>query len=152
MSKDLLRRCEAHKAQNKETENTKGTGFHNQDTDPTNRSRLLAPQHNGLPALSEHLIFYHCDEDIRFVGPDATAAMGALQKWFNFNKDRKPFEMTGTEQKLVYSYIPKLRLQDVDGVATLVINRGWWNDILHVLYLERLGVCGAPLEHDGTTP
>jgi hypothetical protein len=152
MSKDLLRRAEAHREHNRKLEQTKGSGYHDDDgIRPTEHGRYLAPQRNGKPRISDHLFHFTGDYDVTFVGPCAAAALAALQAHAAQFADVDPFTLDGNDRKLL-RLVPKLRIADVDGVPTLRLPRGEWNAFLHGLLSQGVGLSGAPLEHDGTTP
>jgi hypothetical protein len=152
---DLLKRAEAHKAHNRKLEQTPGSGHHDRDTDPTNRARLIAPQHNGLPPVSAHLIAYfdhEYDEAVYMVGPDAPAALDALQVWCKKNTPKNVHDpMPGTHRKIL-KHVPRLQVETRDGVPVLKMWLSEWNDFLYALEAMGLGVTGAPFEKDDTTP
>lgn len=150
MSKELLARAQAHRKHNKTMESIRGSGFHDADRDW--RGVENSPQKQGLPRIGEHLIFFTDEYEMLFVGPDADAAVDALAKYLARHKQRSPLDLTGTESKLVYKYLPRLSLTKEDGVNCLRVRRGEWNDVLHALIEMGKGVSGAPLEPDGTTP
>lgn len=150
----LLSRAEALRESARRLEATPGSGHHDRDTDPTDRSRLVAPQHQRsahakgpgalLPRLSEHLIAFWGEHDVTFLGGDASRAAQALAAYLARYKDVPPYQLTGTEQKLVYRYLPRLAPWDWDGTPALSVRLGEWNDLLHALYEMGVGVTGTP--------
>jgi hypothetical protein len=146
VSQDLLKRAEAIKARNKVLESVPGSGYHDNDKD--HLGRFCAPQRNGLPRISEHIVPFYGERDVHFVGPDAERAITALQTWYDARKttDAAVFSSyTGTDRKLLV-IIPKVAVREVDGLPRLTFWKDEWNDFLHALYSQGIGLSGAPLE------
>jgi hypothetical protein len=88
MSKQLAERADAIRARFKELEGKPGSGYHDGDRHyvridlvehPANR--FVAPQKNGLPPASKHLVafFDHDEETVTFVGDDAKKALDVVK-------------------------------------------------------------------------
>lgn len=74
--------------------------------------------------------------------------MAALRTWYDSHKttDAAVFSSyTGTDRKLL-TIIPKISVREVDGVPRLTLWKDEWNDFLHALYAQGIGLSGAPLE------
>jgi hypothetical protein len=157
MSRELLIRAEAIKARNQVLESVPGSGYHDNDRD--HRSLLRAPHRRHLPGgqrpgteplarISDHLVPFYSERSIEFAGPCAERAFAALQSWYEAHRtsDAAAFSSyTGTDRKLLIE-IPKLAVKSVDGLPSLTIWRDTWNDVLHALYSQGIGLSGAPLE------
>ena len=65
----------------------------------------------------------------------------ALVAYIERHRKRNPYEMTGTEQKLMGKYLPKLLKTDGD----LVIPQGAWNDVIHAPQKSSC-LCPAPCQ------
>jgi hypothetical protein len=168
MSKKLVKRADDLRAKYKSLEVVKGSGYHDDDRNPTRPELFLSPQRAGYragdpppaawpPRMSEHLVgFYdhHDFEQVHFAGPDADKALAAL-KAFHAKIEAKMKEaertgqdayasLTGTERKLRH-LIPRLAIETEDGVKVLSLWLSDWNDHLHALQSENIGVTGLPL-------
>lgn len=143
---DLLHRAEAVRAENAVLCRVPNSGFHENDRYPARPDKFMAPQHYGYPPISQNLVPFYGDDDIRFVGPDAPAALATLQSWHAANCTRDVMELAahGTELKMV-RYIPHLRLTDDGGVPVLILRRDRWNDYLYVLEKMKVGMSGQSL-------
>lgn len=146
---ELVRRANAIRERAKLLESVKGSGFHDEDRNPARTDLYLAPQKNGLPRCSEHVVFFSdfAGEEVLFAGTDADRAGKALAEWERKARKLDPLSLTGTERKLLTRILPRLRavLAD-DSVPVLCVRLDTWNDVLHALYAEGLGLSGAPLE------
>lgn len=161
MSKALLERAEKLRAKFKALEAKRGSGHHPEDTDPSQAHldvrlrRKVAPTHQGLPFASTHLMafFDHDDlEQVHFVGPDAEAALAAVQGWA---KQQGPVHNLPPDRlNLVLKTIPSLKLDNADGLPRLTVWLCDWNAVLLALTEAGVGISGGPLVHDGldTTP
>ena len=75
-------------------------------------------------------------------------ALNALQVWYESHRttDASAFSSyTGTERKLL-TVIPKMAISAVDGIPRLILWKDVWNDLLHAIYSQGIGLSGAPLE------
>lgn len=160
MSRDLVARSEAVRARNKLLESVAGSGFHDNDRDW--RGRPVAPHRNGLPRISDHLVPFYGEYDVVFAGKDAGRALAALRAYqgklaeaYRQAVDSQDFgivqNFTGTDYKLM-RIVPKMAVVESDGVPTLTVRLLEWNDILHALYAEGIGLSGAPLEDTEKRP
>lgn len=142
---DLISRANAIRERARTLEAVPGSGLHDTDRNPTRPEMFAAPQKNGLPRQSEHLVFFLdlAGEEMLFAGPDADRALTALKAWEVRTKRQDPLTLTGTERKLLARVLPRLA-PAADG--TLRVRADSWNDVLHALYAEGLGVSGAPLD------
>lgn len=147
MSAKLLKRANDHRAHFKNLEGVKGSGFHDDDRNPARNDLFLAPQKNGEVRMSERLVHFtdHEEEDQCFVGPDAEKAFAALQAWRKKCDGSNP-NLPGTDRKLFHKIIPKLAIENVDGVPRLCVWLCDWNDVVHALHAEGVGLLGLPLE------
>lgn len=161
MSAELAARAEALRAQYKNYESVPGSAYHDDTRNPSRPDLYLAPHRNKdargnyLPRVSDHLVaFYDHDdrEEVHFAGPDATRALDALQAYHAALAKRSAAPATGTDLRLLLRIVPRLKLEDVQGTPRLTVRLGDWNDVLHALGVQGLGVSGAPLVPDGTTP
>jgi hypothetical protein len=146
VSQELLQRADAIRARNKVLESVPGSGYHDNDKD--HLGRFCAPQRKGLPLISNHIVPFYGERDVQFVGFDAERAMAALETWYDKHKttDAAVFaSYTGTDRKLL-TVIPKLAVREVDGLPRLILWKDEWNDFLHALYSQGIGLSGAPLE------
>ncbi len=146
MSEELLRRANAIRARNKVLESVPGSGYHDNDKD--HLGRFCAPQRRGLPLTSDHLVPFYSEREVHFVGPDAERAMAALQTWYDAHKttDAAVFSSyTGTDRKLL-TVILKMAVREFDGLPRLILWKDEWNDFLHALLSQGIGLSGAPLE------
>ncbi len=146
MSQELLQRANAIRARNKVLESVPGSGYHDNDKD--HLGRVCAPQLRGLPLISDHIVPFYGTREVHFVGPDAERAMAAFRTWYDRHKttDAAVFSSyTGTDRKLL-TVIPKLAVHEVDGLPRLTLWKDEWNDFLHALYSQGIGLSGAPLE------
>ncbi len=149
MSAALKKRADALRAEYKAKEAMKGTGYHDDDRNPTRNELFLAPQKNGLPRMSDHVVGFfdhNGDEVVEFVGADAEKAFAALKSWAQKNGKGDVASKPGTERVLLMRIIPRLALEQVDGLPRLSIWLCDWNDVLHALQQEGIGVAGLPLE------
>lgn len=149
MSAALKKRADDLRASYKQLEAVRGSGYHDDDKNPANPTLHLAPQRNGLPRMSEHVVafFDHDgDETVEFVGDDAKRAHDALQQWLARNKKGDPTNKPGTERKLIQRLIPRLSVETVDGLPRLSVWLCDWNDVLFALQAEGVGVAGLPFE------
>lgn len=153
MSKELIARADAVRAKHKLLESMPGTGFHDNDRNPSRPEVFAAPHKNGLPRASEHLVPFfdhHDDEVVHFVGDDADKATSALNSWLKKNHKADVSSMPGTERKLVLKIIPRL-LASVRTPGLLTIRLSDWNDVLHALYAEGIGLSGLSVDPDQST-
>lgn len=149
MSAELVRRADAIREQAKLLESVPGSGLHDSDRNPARSDLFLAPQKNGLPRKSEHLVFFTDSpgEEIVFAGTDAERAAAALRAWAKKIAKLDPVSLTGTERKLLTRIVPRLATTTAgDGVPLLRVRLDQWNDVLFALYAEGAGLSGAPLE------
>jgi len=155
MSAKLVERADAVRTKAKVLESVKGSGYHDDDRNVVRPDLFAAPQRNGLPRLSEHVVYFtdRFDEWVLFAGSDAERVAAALNAWAKRAEKLDPATLTGTERKLVTRIVPSLfggatagGLANDDGVPVLRVRRDYWNDVLHALYAEGLGVSGLPLE------
>ncbi len=145
----LVGRANAIRARAKVLEGVKGSGFHDDDRNPARTDLYLAPQRNGLPRCSEHVVFFSdsAGEEVLFAGADADRAGTALAEWERKARKLDPLALTGTERKLLTRILPRLKREiAADSVPVLRVRLDTWNDVLHALYAEGLGLSGAPLE------
>lgn len=162
-TEQLLSRADKVRAQfrewetHKQPDGTRGYGYHDTDVDLSQKhqdhrlQRKVAPQMNGLPKASESAVYFHDHEDleqIHFVGPDADRVFKALQAWLGKPKG-KLHSMTGTLLKLTTEIVPKMKLENHDGTPWLTFWLCDWNDVVYALNEMKVGICGAPLVHDG---
>lgn len=105
----------------------------------------------GSGFRANDLVVFHGDDDVRFIGPCADAALEAFRSHYAKLQASPPDAVTGTQRKLL-RLIPKLAVTTADGVQTLTLRLGEWNAYLEALYAEGVFVTGAPFVHDGTTP
>lgn len=145
MSQDLIRRADAVRARNKLLESVPGSGYHDDDRDHVHAHRHAAPQRNGLPRISDHIVpFYdHQGEDVVFAGEDATRALQALHSWRKKYAKLDPSGLTGTERKLLLRIIPRAVISPT---GMLAFRLDIWNDVLYALQAEGVGLSGLPLE------
>lgn len=153
---ELVKRADAIRQQAKGLEAVKGSGLHDDDRDPVNPGRFAAPQKNGFPRQSEHVVafFDHGSrEEVHFAGPDAEKVMETLTAWRGKPRG-EPSLLPGTERKLYFRIIPSLAIVigSKDQTPRVTIPLRDWNDVLFALQDSGLGVSGAPVVHDGTTP
>ena len=153
---DLLARAAALIERNKVLQSVPGSGYH--DTDVDFHGKLVAPhmrhlpggQEPGaqsLPPISDHVIAFFGERSVVFVGPCAERVLAALRAYrdkysamlMDFVEGRSGYQLKGTEYKLVRE-IPKLIIKD--GELTLWLDT--WNDFLHALYEQDIGITGAP--------
>lgn len=142
---DLIRRADAIRAKARLLESIPGSGLHDNDRNPARPDLFLAPQRNGLPKQSEHLVFFadYLGEEFVFAGRDADLCAAVLADWRAKAAKLDPLTLTGTERKLLARILPRLApLPD----GTLRVRTDWWNDVLFALYAEGAGVSGAPIE------
>ncbi len=157
MSAALQKRADTIRAHFKMLEGVKGSGHHDDDRNPANPNLFAAPQKNGLPRASDHLVpfFDHYDlEQVTFAGTDATRALAALQAHHAKieaklkaaeKQGQDPWSaIVGTERKLRH-LVPKLSLETVGGGSVLKLWLCDWNDYIAALYAEGLGLSGANL-------
>lgn len=146
MTSELLDRADAIRARNKVLESVPGSGYHENDKD--HLGRYCAPHRRGLPRISDHVVAFYGERTVEFVGPDAERTYAAIRAWHDEHKtiDAAIFaSYTGTDRTLLAA-IPKLAVRQVDGVPHLVLWKDLWNDFLHALYSQGIGLSGAPLE------
>lgn len=146
MSQELLQRADAIRARNKVLESVPGSGYHENDKD--HLGRLCAPHRRGLQRISDHVVPFYGERDIHFVGSDAGRVLAALQAWYDGHKttDAATFSSyTGTDRKLL-TIIPKLAAREVGGLPRLTLWKDEWNDFLHALHSQGIGLSGAPME------
>ena len=148
MSVELIARANAVRTQARMLEGVRGSGYHDEDRNSARPDLFLAPQRNGLPRASEHVVFFtdFSGEEVVFVGPDATRAMAALRAWEAKAKKRDSLNLTGSERKLLSRILPKLVLDTSADPAMLYVRLDSWNDVLFALYAEGVGLSGLPLE------
>lgn len=151
MSKELWRRAEAHKVKALELEAQEGSGYHDHDRNKRLTDRFLAPQRNGLPKLSDHLVFFTDRRDHHFVAAHAEAALKALKAYHAKISACELDALTGTQRRLL-RLIPKLAIETVDEMPRLTLELTDWNAYVEALYEEGVGLSGAPMIPDGTTP
>lgn len=151
MPSDLAARADALRAKYKTLESVRGSGHHDDDRNPTQPHLFLAPQRNGLPRASEHVVgfFDYADETVTFPPADAGRVLAVLAAWVKKAAKADLASLPGTERKLVLTITPRLAA-GADG--RLVVRLSVWNDVLYALQAEGMGVSGAPIEPDGTTP
>lgn len=144
MSDELIARAEAVRARYRVLESCPGSGYHDDDRNVARPERFQAPQRNGLPRASDHLVafFDHAGEEVLFAGPDATRAWDALQAWFWKARQQDPLNLSGTERKLLGRIVPRLQLHD----GLLAVRLDQWNDVLAALHSEGMGISGQHLE------
>ena len=125
---------------NKVKQGIAGSGFH--DNDPG------SPQNQGLGPVSKNLVYFldEANEEMVFAGACADKALEVLETYVAQFADRPAYELTGTEQKLVNRYVPRLKKGE-DGL--LRVKASQWNDVLHGLYAQGQGVTGLPMEVQG---
>lgn len=136
----------------KTLESVRGSGYHDADTSPVDGKTLIAPQKNGLPKASEQLVFF-CDsieECNWFVGDDAKTAFKILRDWLERSHRTDLTTATGTVRKLALKLIPRLKLQEIEGVAALMIWHSDWNDFHMVFDEAACGLQGRAFEEDGS--
>lgn len=143
MSHELLARAEALKARNRLLVTVPGSGYHDDDRNPTRPHLFAAQQHYGLKPVSENLVVFFGEYDVTFVGDDAHAALAALRGWYDQNEIRDPWEMQGTEMKML-RHVPRLAIADAGGVPVLTLRRELWNDYLWVLEKMKISLTGNP--------
>ncbi len=157
MSKELLQRANDLKARNKKLEETPRSGFHDGDVDEANPHvdprlrRKLAPQHNGLPPISEHVVPIYDVRDVHFVGDDAKRVYDAIKAHAVKLSNRSAATLDGTQRKLLYELADKMKLTDVDDVSRLTLWLQDWNDYLVALYAEGVGLSGLDVDPAKTT-
>lgn len=144
MYQELLKRAEELRSRNRLQETVRGSGYHDEDRD--HRGQYLAPQRNGLPRVSEHLIAFYGEYDVLFLGGDAGDAFNRLQAWaLKHKEDLYDVNCPGSYRKLL-KIIPKQKLEERDGVPVLSLRLLEWNDFLLALYEMGLGISGLPLD------
>lgn len=148
MSADLIARANAVRTQARVLEGVPGSGYHDNDRNPARPDLFLAPQRNGLPRASDHVVFFtdFPSEEVVFAGPDATRALAALRAWEAKAKKRDPLTLTGTDRKLLARILPKLALDESADPVMLYVRLDAWNDVLAAIYAESVGLSGLPLE------
>ena len=141
MGGDLFRRAEAIRDRSRLLESVRGSGYHDEDRDW--RGQPIAPQRNGLPRISQHLVSFFGEYDVVFAAADARQALAALQSWNAANAPKDPYQpgLSGTHRRLL-RLIPRLSLRD----DLLRLRLDEWNDYLFALYEMGVGLSGAPLE------
>jgi hypothetical protein len=155
MSKQLAERADAIRARFKELEAKPGSGYHDADRHyvridlvehPANR--FVAPQKNGLPPASKHLVafFDHQEETVTFAGDDAGKALAAIGAWSARFEGVNPHDLPGTQRKLLTKIIPRLKVTEADGSRALVIRMGDWNDVHFALEAEMVGIQGSSVD------
>lgn len=145
----LVERANAIRAKAKLLESVKGSGLHDDDRNPARSDLYLAPQRNGLPRQSEHVVFFSDfpGEEVIFAGEDAKRAAAALAAWRAKTEKIDPMQLTGSERKLLVRILPRLVLAPGEGgIPLLRVRLDTWNDVLMALYAEGVGLSGAVLE------
>lgn len=153
MSAELVARADAHRAKMKVREETPGSSYHDNDRDPTQPARFVAPQKNGVARSSEAVVAFDDaeGEEVVFAGGDAGRVLAALAGWKKSMGSVDPVTLPGTERKLVLTIIPRLAAADDAGTPRLAVRRSWWNDVLFALQARGMNVAGAPLvPHEGS--
>jgi len=100
-----------------------------------------------LPPITEHIVPFVGEREVKFVGPCAEKALAALKSWNEAFGPKSPEDwqhMTGSHRKLC-SCIPQLTIEPVDGVPTLKLWKDTWNDYILALYQMGVGLSGLPL-------
>jgi hypothetical protein len=146
VSTELHKRAEAIRAHYKEKESHPGTGYHDDDRNLANPQLFAAPQKNGLPRASEHVVafFDYPAETVHFVGPDAERVAAAMSVWKN-KCDGANVNLPGTNRKLFHAIIPALKVEPVEGQPRLTVRLANWNDVIYALQSEGVGITGAHL-------
>lgn len=148
MSQDLIKRADELRSRFKVLESVKNSGYHDEDRDHVRTDRHIAPQKNGFPPASQHLVMFtdYIEENVHFAGRDAEKVMACLKEWESENKGLDFFSATGTDKKLIIRIIPRLKV--VDGVLTIRLSE--WNDVLSVLVAKKVGLQGRAYIDDGS--
>jgi len=147
-AKQLITRADALRAKYKLLESVPGSGYHDNDRNLARPDLFLAPQKNGLSRASERVVFFadYPGEEVLFVGEDARRALAAIQSWEKKARKIDQLSLTGTERKLLTRIVPRLAIEPLDNHELLCVRLDQWNDVLHALYAEGLGLSGLPLE------
>ncbi len=148
MHEELVSRSDALKQRFAVLRTIRGSGHHDEDRNPAKPERFLAPQKNGLPPASDHIVCFRDDlnERMVFVGQDAKAVFGALQEWYDANRHINLSSATGTHRKLFLDIIPRLTMKD----GVVEIRHSVWNDVLSVLDEAKVGLQCRAIVEDGS--
>jgi len=158
-AEQLVARSDKIKARNAILESVPGSGYHDEDRDfrgqwcSPQRRHLPGGQDYGaqpLPRISEHAVPFYAERRIVFAGDCAERVLAALLAWHAAHRTTdigRLMAYTGTQRKLL-TIFPTLAIED----GVLVIWRDIWNDVLYALDAQGIGLTGAPLVPDGTTP
>lgn len=140
---DLLKRAEYARARNQLYRDTPGLGYHDHDRD--HLGRLRAPQHNGKPAIDQHVIAFHSDDEAVFVGPCAERVRDALAADLAGLQGGEPADLPGSDRKRL-KVLPGLLAQPLGSeVPFLAIRKPIWDDVLGSIYRQGLGITGLDL-------
>ncbi len=159
MSQKLAAVAEKVRARYAALEDAPGSAFHESTIHDTGLSKhLVAPQHqrNDLadgkkwPKASEHLVHFSGIDEIHFVGSDAMQAHAAIQARVAALQEiyDKGGYLDGTD-RTVLQHGRRLTLTGGDGSPHLTIPRQLWNDFIHALHSQNVGLHGVTLDHAG---
>lgn len=152
MTAELACRADAIRARFRLLEGVRGSGWHDDDRNPTVPEKYLAPQRNGRSLASDNIVYFDDEFSIVIAGNDVQRVLLATSAhrealiamgWENLSVD----------QLRVVKRIPSFKASsNGDNVPLLVVPRQLWNLLLQVLEAQCIGVSGAPLVPTGTDP
>ena len=146
MSKEMLRQADEIRARFAVMESVPGSGYHDNDRNPTKNDIKIAPQANGYNKASLNLVPFVGEYEVVFVGEDADKALEILRKWVATRLDPE----TGLTQKeaKMRAAINKLHVRDVVEVPRLILRKPLWNDYMWILDTMGQGLSSLPFTEE----
>ena len=131
-----------------------GTGFHDNDRNPTRPDIFVAQQKQLVEnsdkffcKRSEDLVFFQGEYDVALVGDDCTKALDVLQQWASKINSLPPEAVSPKAHKM-RKCMAKLKITEVDGIARLIFRRPLWMDYVSIFYEMGQGVTGQPFTEE----
>ena len=154
MSQDMQLVADQIRDEARNKEKYRGTGFHDDDRNPTKPDIFIAQQRKLIEnstdkyfcKASENVVAFTGEFDVVFVGEDAEKVLQCCRKWSDSLKDYREEDITEKQRKF-RRYISKMEVTSKDSQVRLTLRKALWNDYAHILYSQGQGIFGQPLPY-----
>ena len=152
MSQEMQKVADQLREDSRQKEKYLGTGFHDNDRNPTKPDIFVAQQRKLIEnspdkffcKASENVVAFTGEFDVVFVGEDAEKVLKCCRQWAESLEDYREEDITEKQRKFK-RYISKMEVTTKDGEVRLTLRKALWNDYAHILYSQGQGIFGQPL-------